>query len=597
MNIREYTKNNILLMDGAMGTYYAELTGGNYTLSEPANLTHPEMILDIHKAYIDAGAKLIRTNTFSANPYTLYRSFKETRKVLMAGIDLANKAVKGTDCAVAYSIGPIPVPFDVSEEELMSVYHKIIDVGLDKGVSIILFETFSQIDLVESLVDYVKSRSHDVQIMTNFSLNQHGYTKVGVHQDKIIDRSGHNDGVTTYGFNCGVGVSHLLKLIKTMDFDPSVMVAVPNAGYPDQQLERTVYQNNSDFFADAMLRICDEGVRIIGGCCGTTPEHIAKIRQRLTDFDMTMVRRQARKAANENTKPAIANSFKAKLEKGEFVTAVELDPPFKADMASLMAGAHVLQDLGVDIITLADSPLGRARADSLMMAAKLKGALGVEVLPHISLRDKNLIALRAGLLGAHLSDIRNMLVVTGDPIASEDRDEIKSVFNMNAIGFIRYVTELNESLGGDGFYVGGALNPYTANLDVTIERVKKKQKSGVKYLLSQPVYNQEGIGNLKRIREATGILILGGIMPLVSLRNARFLHYEFPGITIPDEVMNQFEEGMSREESEAVGVSVAVDLAKQMKPYVDGFYFMTPFNRATMIAKVIRQIKQEGNES
>ncbi len=590
MKIQSYIKDNILLMDGAMGTYYAELTGGNYTLSEPANISHPEMILDIHKAYVKAGSKLIRTNTFSANPYTLFKSLPEIRKILMAGIEIANKAVKGTDCSVAYSIGPIPVPFDAEPSEVFQAYHYMIDVGISAGVEIILFETFSKPDIVKKLSDYVISVNPKVQIMTNYSLNQHGYTKVGVNRDKIIDHSKHQHGLSAYGFNCGVGASHLLELIRTMDFDPMTMVAVPNAGYPDQQLERAVYQNNADFFADTMIQICEEGVRIIGGCCGTTPEHIRKISERLGHFDKSLVRRHGDFARDSYAADPVANAFRDKMNAGSFVVAVELDPPYKSDADRLMSAAHLLQDSGVDLITIADSPLGRARADALLMAVRIKETLGIDVLPHISLRDRNLIALRAALLGAHISNIRNLLVVTGDPIPSDDRDEIKSVFNMNAISFIEYVSELNEDFGEDIFFVGGALNPYGKSLDKTIERVKKKQSAGVKYLLTQPVYTQEGIDKLIRIKEATGVKILGGIMPLVSLRNARFLHYEFPGITIPEEVMAKFREDMTREENEAVGIEVALKIAKAMKSHVDGFYFMTPFNRAEMITEIIRKM-------
>lgn len=590
MTLADYIKKDILLMDGAMGTYYAELTGGNYTLSEPANLSHPETILKIHKEYIAAGAKLIRTNTFSANPYTLFRSLPEVRKVLMAGIEIANKAVKGSSCMVAYSIGPIPEPFDAEPSEILQAYHYMIDVGISAGVKIILFETFSRVDLVKQLSDYVTGINPEIEIMTNYSLNQHGYTKVGVNRDKIIDHSKGQPNISAYGFNCGVGVSHLLTLIRTMDFDPMTMVAVPNAGYPDQQLERAVYQNNADFFADAMMQICEEGVRIVGGCCGTTPEHIRKIHERLATFDATIVRRQASVDRQPYMAEPEPNLFRDKLIRGDFVVAVELDPPYKSDAGRLMSAAHLLQDVGVDLITIADSPLGRARADALLMAVKIKESLGMDVLPHISLRDRNLIALRAALLGAHISGIRNLLVVTGDPIPSEDRDEIKSVFNMNAIGFIKYVNELNEDMGKDTFFVGGALNPYGKNLDKIIDRVKRKQASGVQYLLTQPVYNEEGIRRLSQIKAATGIKILGGIMPLVSLRNARFLHYEFPGISIPDEVMARFKEGMSRAQNEAVGVDLALNLAKDMAPFVDGFYFMTPFNRAEMVVEIIKKM-------
>lgn len=277
------------------GTYFADLTGGNYTLSEPANLSKPDLISKIHREYIDAGgAMMIRTNTFSANPYSLYRSFDETKKVIKAGIDIANSAAKGTDCAVAYSIGPIPEPLEVDDYEIEDTYKKMVDIGILKGVKIILLETFSRMDHVHTLVDYIHEHAPNIQVMTNFTVNQHGYTKVGINKDKIIEQTIGQGLVSSYGFNCGIGASHLLSLIKEMDFDPLKMVAVPNAGYPDQQLERTVYQSNADFFADTMIKICEEGVRIIGGCCGTTPEHIARIREQLDQLDFTTIKQIVR---------------------------------------------------------------------------------------------------------------------------------------------------------------------------------------------------------------------------------------------------------------------------------------------------------------
>lgn len=588
MTIKEYIKKEILLMDGAMGTYFSELSDSRYTLSETANIDKPELIQKIHEAYIQAGARLIRTNTYSANPCRLQKGFSEVTKIIKAGIDIANRAVEGTECSVAYSIGPISDAYDLDVDKIEVTYRKIIDIGILKGVKIILFETFSNIEQVQGLVDYIKEQAPNIQIMTNFTVNQYGYTKVGVNKDKVIEKTKEQHKVASYGFNCGIGASHLLSLIKTMDFDPSLMAAVPNAGYPAQQLERTVYQNNADFFADTMIKICEEGVRIIGGCCGTTPEHIRKIRERLDKKDFSKIKIVKRDPKKQNKQSALKNSFREKLQRDEFVIAVELDPPFKLDLDKLLSAAHLLKEVGVDAITLADSPLGRARADSLLMGVKIKQTVGIDVLPHICLRDRNIIALRAGLVGAHISDIRNVLIVTGDPIASEDRSEIKSVFNMNATSFMAYIKEMNEELGEDGFHVGGALNPYSQNIDITIKKVKRKIEAGAKYLMTQPVYDEIGIHNIARIREETGIKIIGGILPLVSLRNAQFLNYEFPGITIPSGVMQQFNENMTREEAEAIGVKVAIELANKMRNSVDGFYFMTPFNRGTMIAKIIK---------
>lgn len=590
MTIQEYVKKQILLMDGAMGTYYASLTGGDYTLSEPANLTHPEIIEQIHRAYIDAGAKLIRTNTFSANPYTLYRSMDDTKRIILDGIAIARRAVRGSDCEICYSLGPIPEPYDADPNEIRYVYEQLLDTALGAGMEIILFETFSRMEQLSHLIDYVKRQAPQAQIMTSFSVNQHGYTKVGVKKDQLIDRS-KQEAVAAYGFNCGIGVSHLLSILKEVSIDPLHLVALPNAGYPDHQLDRQIYQDNVEFFADKMMQICDLGVRIIGGCCGTTPAHIKRIAERLNERRGLARPSMPVLTEKDAVKNPLENPFRTKLEQGDFVYAVELDPPYQADFSGLFSAAHLMKACGVDLITIADSPLGRTRADALIMASLLKQKLGLEVLPHVSMRDKNLIALRGGLLGAHISGVRNILVVTGDPIPSDDRDEIKSVFNMNAIEFIKYVSHMNEDLKGDEFFIGAALNPYTKNLDKTIERVRKKQAAGAKYLLTQPVFDQEGIEAIRYIKATTGIKVLGGIMPLVSLKNAKFLHYEFPGISIPQEVMASFKPEATREENETIGVNLAVKLAKIMQADVDGLYFMTPFNRAGMIERILKDLR------
>ncbi len=285
------------------------------------------------------------------------------------------------------------------------------------------------------------------------------------------------------------------------------------------------------------------------------------------------------------------NHFHEKLQNNEFVIAVEIDPPFGYDVTKLMEAAHILKAEGVDLLTIADSPLGKMRLDSIMMATKIHREVGMDVMPHLCCRDKNSLAMKAMLSAAYVEGIRNYLLVTGDPLPDGSRSESKAVFHMNSIKLMSLVKEMNHDIKDEDYFVyGGALNPKLPNIESVITQVMKKKEAGAQYLLTQPIYTKEEMDTLIKIKERTGIKILGGILPLVSYRNARFIDNEFAGMNIPEEIIHRFNPEMSREESEAVGIECAVEVAKTLKGVVDGLYFMTPFNRATMIAKILKRI-------
>ena len=288
-------------------------------------------------------------------------------------------------------------------------------------------------------------------------------------------------------------------------------------------------------------------------------------------------------------KNPIINHFREKLEKGETVYAVELDPPFDADAQKMITGAELLKESPVDIITIADSPLARSRADSLLMAAKIRHVTGMDVMPHLCCRDRNRIGIRSGILGAQINDIRNFLIVTGDPVGRDERAFTKSVFDFNSIKMMKFLQGMNEEIfKNDPIFYGGALNQNGSNPEKIAERMKKKMDAGCSFFLTQPVYSEEELQRLSWLKEQTGAKILIGIMPLVSYRNALFIKNEMPGIYVPDQILEQYAPEGSREEWEAIAIRISKEIMQAGKEIGAGYYFMTPFQRVSLIQKIIR---------
>ncbi len=519
-------------------------------------------------------------------------TIEEVNEVLKKGFDIATACAKNKDVFVACSIGPITEVSESSDIEILQEYFRIIDVFLSLGAKTFIFETFSHTDYIQKFLSYILDKNKNVEVIALFTINSHGYSKKGIGHKRMVAELNTLEGLTAFGFNCGVGAGHLYNIYKNMDLDQKFYAAVPNAGYPEKIYDRTLYMDNADYFADKIIDICKLGVKIVGGCCGTTPTHIQRISEQLKNLEIEAYTKRSHKESRDLVFQKRENPFWDKLDKGEFVIAVEIDPPFGYDISKLMEAAHILKAEGVDILTIADSPLGKMRLDSLMMSAKIYREVGIDVMPHICCRDKNVIALKSVISAAYVEGIRNYLLVTGDPLPDILRNEIKSVFNMNSVKLMSLVKEMNEELTNDDVFIyGGALNPKGVNLEKIIEKVCRKKEAGAKYLLTQPIYTNEDIQRVKEIKERTGIKILGGILPLVSYKNARFINNEFVGMNIPDNVISRFRPEMSREVAEEIGIDISVEVGKALKGVVDGLYLMTPFNRATMIGKILNRLR------
>ena len=580
-------EGKILLFDGAFGTYYSSLTGRENRY-DYANLDDPEMVERIHREYIQAGAMAIKTNTFSANS-SLYRDFGTVREIIRAGFAIAQKAA-GEKVLVFADIGPCHSEDSLSCRE---EYRRIIDVFLSCGARYFLFETFPESQLLLEAVKYLKTQRPDAFVVASFAVSPDGYTSQGVYIKDLAEEVKADPHLDAYGFNCICGPTHLGENLDKIAIDGRLLSAMPNAGYPSYTGGRVVYVDNEDYFSERAEAMVQKGVRIVGGCCGTTPSHIAALAKRLghTAFSSAAKGDAPIHSKQEPLPPVRSNTLRNKFSSNHKIMVVELDPPFDTDFAPLLESARRIAEAGVDAISLADSPLARPRAENLMVAAKIKRETGLDVLPHMTCRDRNLISIKGGLLAAKMEDIHGIIAVTGDPVPETERRNVSSVFNFNSFHLIRYIHSLNqEDFSRDPFLIGGALNVNAANFQQELTRAKRKVESGASFLMTQPVMSGSAIENLRLAHESLDAKILMGIMPIAGHKNAVFLNNEVSGISIPPELIRSFE-GKDKKESERIAIDFCLDIVRQAEAYCDGYFIITPLKRVRLVCRMIQQIR------
>lgn len=367
------------------------------------------------------------------------------------------------------------------------------------------------------------------------------------------------------------------------------LLAIPNAGYPTLTRNKLQFGNTPAYFAEKMKELQALGVDILGGCCGTTPEFIGELSS--WDGILNKIVLDTETDNGEQTGHVQRHGFlydETGERKQKKLIAVELAPPFDADDEKLLESAHLLKNAGVDVLTFPDSPSGRTRVDSVLMASKVRQATGLNVMPHICCRDRNAIAMRSLFLGAAINDIHNFLIITGDPIPSTARQTVKAVFNSDSTGLMKIAKEMNEDVfAKNPLCYGGAINQGRKNLDVEIGRVKKKMEEGAEFFLTQPVFTKEDAARLRRIKEETGATILCGIMPLISRKNAMFMKNEIAGVNVTDEIVARYPEKANRKEGEAAGIRLAKEVMKMVEDFADGYYFSFPFNRVYMLQDIM----------
>lgn len=579
-------KTQPLIFDGALGTYYASVSKNPLSKCELANIHDRDTILNIHKEYIHAGCKAIRTNTFAANRVSLESDFDTVKEVIVKGYEIALEAAKNTEVLVFADIGPVPF---LEGTDLWEAYKEIVDLFLEIGASHFIFETFSSDEYLSELSQYIKKKKPQAYILIEFAVSPEGYTRVGQAGQKLLEKFLKLPTVDACGFNCFSGPYHLLQYIRTLNTENKTICIMPNSGYPTIVNNRTFFENTKEYFAAQMLEIAKQGITILGGCCGTTPGFIKELVSKLEDSTLREAAFNGQKEQKHIEKQILINPLLEKISRDKKIIAVELDPPIDTDIDFFMKGAKLLKDQGVDAITIADCPIARARVDSSLLACKLKRELDITTIPHMTCRDRNMNATKALLLGLNIEGVNNVLVVTGDPIPSAQRDEIKSVFSFNSAILANYISNLNETTFSTPFNICAALNVNARNFSSQLMQAKKKIENGVSMFLTQPILTERAVENLKQARKELSAKILGGIIPIVSYKNACFMNNEISGIEIADKIIELYQD-ISKEEASKLAVKISTDIAKEISPFVDGYYLITPFKRVDIISAIMKNI-------
>ena len=590
MNIRELLQTRPLLFDGAMGTYYKAAPGVE---CEQANLTDPAGVLAVHREYLAAGADAVKTNTFSL-PRLAAAHAPGWEQLAQAGWQLAVQAAEETGAAVFTDLGPAP---DTEAVPAGQVYTAVAKQFAALGARNFLFETLSSDAGLLDAVGAIKAEVPDAFVLVSFAVLPDGYTREGMYCKDIARRMQESGIVDAVGLNCVSAPGAMRTLAKQLGGTLPLSV-MPNAGYPVVTRTQVKYQGRPEYFARELGRLAAEGtVQILGGCCGTTPAHIAALRAELDS--LPVVKKTAPAEEFSTVKEQTVeneDAFLRKLNAGEKVIAIELDSPRNADLTGYLEGAKKLQAAGADLLTIADCPIAQARMDSSLVACRVHRELGLCTLPHMTCRDRNLNATKALLLGLYAEGVREVLAITGDPIPTAERDEVKNVYQFNSRKLAQYIV----SLAGEGrempgpMTVFGALNLNARNFDVELRRAKEKLENGMSGFLTQPVLSAQAVENLKKSRETLGAdaKILAGIMPVVSQRNAIFMENEINGIHVEDWIIEKFA-GLDRAQGEELGLAISLEMAKAALPYADGLYLMTPFNRVALMERLIGRLKQE----
>ena len=634
----EQLQQRPLLCDGAMGTLlYARGITYEQCFDE-LNLTQPALIQSIHREYISAGAQIIETNTFGANRVKLdgYQLGNRVREINTRAVRLAREAreISGQPVFVAGAVGPSGQPLQAPNEqrlsELRGIFREQIEALLEGGADLLILETFSSLPELRQAV-LAAQEAGGVPIVAQMSFYEDGHTLSGQSAARVAAVL--NDlGVNIMGANCSVGPAATLDVMQEMiaaitqqddnlQAMPALFSAQPNAGLPTRIGNRFFYMATPDYFADYALRFAQAGVHLIGGCCGTTPRHIAAMRKALdghygipTQYSTAVVKETEEKVTETTDGPATIaglieeevilprqgtpTRLQQKLAAGEFVVSVELDPPKGLNPTKILEGAALLQQAGVNCINIADSPMARVRMGCIAMARLIQDHLGLETIIHFTTRDRNLMALQSELLGAHALGIRNILALTGDPLRLGDYPNTTGVWDVDSIGLIQVLRGMNEghdaagsSIGAQAcFHIGAALNLNMTEEETTqeIEKYRRKLEAGAHFIMTQPIYE---LAPLLRFLERAGkppIPLILGCIPLHSSRHAEFLHNEVPGITIPDEVRARMRAAGERGHEE--GLKLAEELLSTARSMVQGVYLMPSYGRYDVVGKLTKML-------
>lgn len=606
----ERLEEDIVVFDGGLGTeLYSRGVFINRSFDE-LNLANPSLVKDVHRAYIEAGADVVETNTFGANRFKLrhHGIADKLRDINEAGARIARECA-GDRGHVAGAIGPLGIRIEpwgpTSVEEAREAFREQAEGLAAGGVDLFVLETFSDLPEIRAAILGVREVSN-LPIIAQMTLEEDGNSLEGVAPEEFAAKLD-SYGPDAIGVNCSVGPHAMLSAIERMATATArKLSAQPNAGTPRSIDGRNIYLCSPEYMASYARRFIQAGARVVGGCCGTTPEHIRAIRKAVRSVSPSpraraVVSRPVEKPVGVEPLPGVEKSELArKLAEGRFVVCVEMLPPKGCDADALVTASKYLRDQGIDAINIPDGPRASARMTPQALACLIQAKVEIEAVIHYTCRDRNLLGMQSDLLGAYAIGIRNLIVITGDPPRVGDYPDATAVFDVDAVGLTNMVSRLNRGLdiGGNaigkptGFLTGVAVNPGAPDIDKEVRRFEWKVDAGAEFAVTQPVFDPALLDEfLERIAHVR-IPILASIWPLASYRNAEFLNNEVPGVVVPRPVLDRMKGAETKESSRAEGIAIAREILERIRGRVEGVQISAPFGRYETAVEVIGGLAQ-----
>ena len=606
----------VVVFDGAMGTMlYAKGVFINQCYDE-LDLRAPDLVREVHRAYVKAGAEIIETNTFGASRTKLapYGLESQVHAINKAAATIAREEA-GDNVLVAGAVGPLGVRLEpygpTSHEEARSIFAEQMQALKDGGADFFLLETFGDIAEIEQGILAAREVDASMPIIAQMTIGTDCLTPYGASAEDIA-KSLDAFGADVIGLNCSVGPQTILDAVESMRKVTSKKIsAQPNAGMPREVGGRSMYMASPEYMATYAAHLVRAGAKIVGGCCGTTPEHIAAMVEGIRPLSP----RQARVPRREHRTgevPAVVledkgvepmpfaerSRFAGKIARGEFVTSVEIVPPRGVDASKMLRDTQALKDAGVDAVNVPDGPRAQSRMGALLTSLLIEQQVGIETVTHYCCRDRNLLGMLSDLLGASAIGLRNMLIITGDPPKMGPYPNATAVFDIDAIGLTNLVNKLNHGLdpGGNAigapttFTIGVGVNPGAIDLEHELKRFTWKVEAGAEYAITQPVFDVEQLEAFLAKLDSNRIPIIAGVWPLVSLRNAEFLANEVPGVTVPAHVIERMRRASdkSKEHGMQEGIAIAREMLERVRPSVQGVQVSAPFGKVELALEVFR---------
>ncbi len=613
MKLSKLLSKQVVLADGAMGTMLYQSGVYINACFDELNLSNPKLVTKIHKQYVEAGVDFIETNTFGANEVKLakYGLAEQIEKINKAGVELAKKAA-GDNVLVAGAIGPlardIALYNQISKQQAISAYKKQAKALADAGADFLILETFSNTDELILAIEAVRSVT-DLEIVAQMTTTELNETPYGEKIDHAISRISAQKGVTAVGLNCSVGPSAMLNALELIHAATDKPISVqPNAGLPRQVEDRLLYMSTPEYMAEFAKRFYEKGARIIGGCCGTTPDHIREMVRAVRAIDKASTsKRTIQRCNNRNTKNnrSPRNPSGGKIEvRGQ--TCIRPKGNNHRNHAAQRSRyrpdsrkSETCADMGIDAINIPDGPRASSRLSPMVTAVKIQQAANIESILHFCCRDRNLIGMQSDILGAYAIGLRNMLVITGDPPKMGDYPQATGVFDMDSITLTGVIRNLNRGidLGGNQFspptslVIGVGANPVATDIKREIDKYHQKVLAGAEFAITQPVFDADTLFRFLDSTKKSKIPVIAGIWPFTSLKNAEFMANEVPGVVVPAKLLERMSAAKTQQQGKTIGVEIARELIERISDRVAGFAVSAPFGNVKIALAVLGKIE------